>query len=81
MVQNNLFPAAALAAPGKGGATANAPSPTPALLPPNVEAYIKAIARRCMAMHGRPGSDIGVAKLLAQAFETNISVEQRSGAR
>lgn len=30
-------------------------------------------------MHGRPASDVGVAGLLAQAFESNISHEQREG--
>ncbi|CAM9167945.1 unnamed protein product [Laminaria digitata] len=30
-------------------------------------------------MHGRPASDVGVAGLLAQSFEANISHEQRTG--
>lgn len=30
-------------------------------------------------MHGRPASDVGVAGLLAQSFEANLSHEQRSG--
>lgn len=55
--------------------TQKAPDP----LPRNVEAYTRVLARRCLDMQGRPGSDVGVAVLLAQAFETNISAEQRSG--
>lgn len=48
-------------------------------LPAKVEAYTRTLVRRCLAMHGRSGSDVGVAVLLAQAFEINISEEERSG--
>lgn len=82
MVRSNMLPAAATAtsaavAKGETGDIRSATA-TPAL-PPKVETYARAIARRCLAMHGRPGSDIGVAMLYAQAFETNISAEQLSG--
>ncbi|CAM9727687.1 unnamed protein product, partial [Ectocarpus sp. 8 AP-2014] len=50
-------------------------------LPVKVEAYTRTLVRRCLAMHGRSGSDVGVAVLLAQAFEINISEEERSGLR
>ncbi|CAM9802464.1 unnamed protein product, partial [Ectocarpus sp. 13 AM-2016] len=52
-----------------------------AQLPEQVEAYTRTLVRRCLAMHGRAGSDVGVAVLLAQAFEINISEEERSGLR
>lgn len=44
-----------------------------------VETYARTLARRCLEMHGRPASDVGVAGLLAQSFEANISHEQRTG--
>ncbi|CBJ27378.1 oxidoreductase [Ectocarpus siliculosus] len=50
-------------------------------LPVKVEAYTRTLVRRCLAMYGRSGSDVGVAVLLAQAFEINISEEERSGLR
>ncbi|CAM9295019.1 unnamed protein product [Ectocarpus fasciculatus] len=50
-------------------------------LPAKVEASTRTLVRRCLAMHGRAGSDVGVAVLLAQAFEINISEEERSGLR
>ncbi|CAB1103128.1 unnamed protein product [Ectocarpus sp. CCAP 1310/34] len=50
-------------------------------LPVKVEAYTRTLVRRCLAMHGRSGSDVGVAILLAQAFEINISEEERLGLR
>lgn len=53
--------------------------PTRDPLPPKVEAYTRTLAHRCLKMHARPGSDVGVALLLAEAFEANISKEQRSG--
>lgn len=68
MVRSNLFQGSA----NTRGATENP-------LPPRVEAYARALALRCVEMQGRPGSDVGVSYLLAQAFEANISVEQRSG--
>jgi len=77
MVRNNILPAAGGAIGETGGGTRRNTT-TPAL-PPKMETYVRAIARRCLPMHGRPGSDIGVAMLYAQAFETNISAEQRSG--
>lgn len=60
------------------GRASSAEGPTPHL-PPATEAYTRALARQCLEMHARPASDIGVAGLLAEAFEANISHEQRSG--
>lgn len=48
-------------------------------LTPAVEAYTRVLARRCLEMHGRSASDIGVAGLLARSFEKNIAPEQLSG--
>lgn len=48
-------------------------------LPPDLESYTRTVAGRCLAMLGRPASDIGVAGLLAEAYEANIAPEQRWG--
>lgn len=84
MVRSNLFPGKEkrkrpAKAVSKGVPTDSKTNPNRDPLPPRVEAYTRALALRCLEMQSRPGSDVGVAVLLAQAFETNISEEQRSG--
>lgn len=56
-----------------------APTTTSMPLPPDLESYMRTVAGRCLAMLGRPASDIGVAGLLAEACEANIAPEQRWG--
>ena len=89
MVRSNMFPAKKVWTENRNRQTASVtmatalntsdPRQAQPSLPPPVEAYTRALARRCLEMHARPGSDVGVAVLLAQAFEINISAEQRSG--
>eukprot|EP00903_Cladosiphon_okamuranus_P016206 g14954.t1 len=90
MVRSNMFPGKKAWAERRTGRanvnisrdlTCSNKRQEPNPLPPLLEAYVRALGRRCLEMQGRPGSDIGVAVLFAQAFETNISAEQRSGLR
>eukprot|EP00904_Undaria_pinnatifida_P004695 jgi/Undpi1/14226/HiC_scaffold_9.g03875.m1 len=69
VIRSNLFK----------GKPSSSTSPQPVHFAPSVETYARTLARRCLEMHGRPASDVGVAGLLAQSFEANISHEQRSG--